>query len=48
MEGLSSGRETMGHRFHSSGPITIKNADDYADALRRKRILTFGEMASRG
>ena len=39
MEGLSSGRETMGHRFHSSGPITIKNADDYADALSSAHVI---------
>ena len=39
MEGLSSGRETMGHRFHSSGPITIKNVDDYADALSAAHVI---------
>ncbi|MEM6858534.1 MAG: glycine--tRNA ligase subunit beta [Pseudomonadota bacterium] len=39
MEGMASGRETMGHRFHSSGPVTIKNADDFADALANAYVL---------
>ncbi|MEO1731012.1 MAG: glycine--tRNA ligase subunit beta [Pseudomonadota bacterium] len=39
VEGIISGRETMGHRFHSSGPVTIKNADDYADALANAHVL---------
>ncbi|MEM7700633.1 MAG: glycine--tRNA ligase subunit beta [Pseudomonadota bacterium] len=39
MEGLASGRETVGHRFHSSGPITIKGADDYADALAAAHVI---------
>jgi len=34
MDGLASGRETMGHRFHSSGPVTIDSANDYAAKLR--------------
>lgn len=33
-DGLASGRETMGHRFHSDGPIAIEGADDYAAKLR--------------
>ena len=39
IEGIASGRETVGHRFHSSGPITIKNADDYADALSHAHVI---------
>ena len=39
MEGLASGRETMGHRFHSSGPITIEGADDYAQTLRAAYVI---------
>ncbi|MEL7217771.1 MAG: glycine--tRNA ligase subunit beta, partial [Pseudomonadota bacterium] len=39
MDGLASGRETMGHRFHSSGAITIKNADDYVDALSAAHVI---------
>ncbi len=31
--GLSSGRTTMGHRFHAPGPISITHADHYADTL---------------
>jgi len=34
VDGIASGRETMGHRFHSSGSIWIDGADDYASKLR--------------
>ena len=39
MDGISSGRETMGHRFHSSGPITIDGTDDYAEKLRAAHVI---------
>ncbi|MDJ0977678.1 MAG: glycine--tRNA ligase subunit beta [Erythrobacter sp.] len=39
MEGIASGRETMGHRFHSSGPVTIRDADDYANALEAAHVI---------
>ncbi|QFT77851.1 glycine--tRNA ligase subunit beta [Erythrobacter sp. THAF29] len=39
MDGLSSGRETMGHRFHSEGAITIEGADDYAEKLRAACVI---------
>jgi len=39
MEGLASGRETMGHRFHSSGPVTIDSAEDYAEKLREAFVI---------
>ncbi|KEO91389.1 glycyl-tRNA synthetase subunit beta [Erythrobacter longus] len=39
MDGLSSGRETMGHRFHSAGPIRIDGADDYAAKLRAAHVI---------
>ncbi|MEM6827047.1 MAG: glycine--tRNA ligase subunit beta [Pseudomonadota bacterium] len=39
VEGIASGRETMGHRFHSTGPVTIKNADDYSDALSAAYVI---------
>ncbi|MEQ8827195.1 MAG: glycine--tRNA ligase subunit beta, partial [Parvibaculum sp.] len=39
MDGLASGRETMGHRFHSSGPVTIESADDYAAKLREAFVI---------
>ena len=44
MDGLSSGRETMGHRFHSEGPITIDGADDYADKLRAAHVIVDQEV----
>jgi glycyl-tRNA synthetase beta chain len=31
--GVRSGKETRGHRFHSSGPIVIANAGAYLEAL---------------
>ena len=31
--GLSSGRTTMGHRFHAPAPISLSHADHYADTL---------------
>jgi len=39
MEGVASGRETVGHRFHSNGPITIAGADDYAPALKAAHVI---------
>ncbi|MBV7267114.1 glycine--tRNA ligase subunit beta [Erythrobacter ani] len=39
MDGLASGRETVGHRFHSDGVITIDGADDYADKLRSASVI---------
>lgn len=34
IEGIASGRETMGHRFLSHAPVVINQPADYADALR--------------
>jgi len=39
VDGIASGRDTVGHRFHSSGPVTIGGADDYADALRAAHVI---------
>jgi glycyl-tRNA synthetase beta chain len=39
IEGIVSGAETMGHRFHHSGPIIIENAGDYIEKLRDAHIL---------
>lgn len=39
VDGIASGRDTVGHRFHSSGPVTIDGADDYADALRAAHVI---------
>ncbi len=42
--GLSSGRTTLGHRFLSSGPLTLARAEDYATVLEQqgKVIAAFG------
>ncbi len=39
MDGLASGRETMGHRFHSGGVMEITDAGDYADKLRVASVI---------
>ncbi|MEE4205755.1 MAG: glycine--tRNA ligase subunit beta, partial [Erythrobacter sp.] len=44
MDGLASGRETMGHRFHSPGPVTIDSADDYAAKLREAFVIVDHEQ----
>jgi len=36
---IVSGRETVGHRFHSSGAVPIENADTYAAQLRDAHVL---------
>ena len=33
--GIESGRESRGHRYHSSGPIRIDKPGDYLDALEK-------------
>ena len=33
--GIAAGRQSRGHRFHSSGPISIDSPDDYLTALER-------------
>ena len=37
--GIRSGRETMGHRFHHSGPIAIESAHTYAGQLLDSRVI---------
>ena len=39
IEGIVSGAETMGHRFHHSGPIIIGNAGDYIEKLRDAHVI---------
>ncbi|MEQ1539880.1 MAG: glycine--tRNA ligase subunit beta, partial [Sphingorhabdus sp.] len=39
IDGIVSGRTTMGHRFHSTGPIEIANADGYVEALRAAHVI---------
>ena len=39
IDGIVSGRSTMGHRFHSTGPIEIENADGYVEALRAAHVI---------
>ncbi len=39
IDGVTSGCETVGHRFHHDGMITIGNAGDYAEKLRACHVL---------
>ncbi len=34
--GLTAGRETFGHRFHTHGPLSIRSADSYETQLHQK------------
>ncbi len=39
IDGVTSGYETVGHRFHHDGVVTIGNAGDYAEKLRACHVL---------
>ncbi len=39
VSGIAADHETLGHRFHSSGPLTIDGADDYAAKLRAAHVI---------
>jgi glycyl-tRNA synthetase beta chain len=39
MFGLSSGRQSRGHRFHHAGPVDIAGADSWLDSLRNAKVL---------
>ncbi|RSV22350.1 glycine--tRNA ligase subunit beta [Sphingomonas sp. ABOLH] len=37
--GVTSGAETMGHRFHHGGPVTIASAESYVETLRDAHVI---------
>jgi glycyl-tRNA synthetase beta chain len=37
--GVTSGAETMGHRFHHDGPVTITSAEIYVETLRDAHVI---------
>ena len=39
VDGIASGRETMGHRFHSAGAVSIGSAADYVEKLRACHVI---------
>ncbi|MCC7394390.1 MAG: glycine--tRNA ligase subunit beta [Sphingomonadaceae bacterium] len=39
IEDIVSGRTTMGHRFHSDGPVSIANPGAYVEALRAAHVI---------
>ena len=43
--GLNSGRKSYGHRFHAPQPITVKQPQDYAGALKNAKV--WSDFASR-
>lgn len=44
VDGIASGRSTMGHRFHSSGAIEIAGAEDYAGKLNDAHVIVDHEL----
>lgn len=39
IDGIASGRTTMGHRFHHSGPVEIADAGSYIETLRAAHVV---------
>ncbi len=39
VDGITSGNETLGHRFLSEGPITVSDFDDYEKKLREAHVI---------
>lgn len=39
IDGITSGRTTMGHRFHHSGPVEIANPQAYIETLRAAHVV---------
>ncbi|MCZ8369525.1 MAG: glycine--tRNA ligase subunit beta [Porphyrobacter sp.] len=39
IDGIASGRTTMGHRFHHSGPVEIANPQAYIETLRGAHVI---------
>jgi len=58
--GIATGRVTRGHRFHSSGPITLNSPEEYTDKLlkeghvmadfelRKQKVRDLAEQAAAG
>ena len=44
---IESGRTTLGHRFLSSGPLTIEHVDDYATTLEDAKVMLDPEQRRR-
>jgi glycyl-tRNA synthetase beta chain len=48
VDGIASGRTTMGHRFHHSGPVEIADAGSYVETLRAAHVIVhFSERCQR-
>ena len=45
--GIAAGRESRGHRFHSSGAVTIESPDDYLDVLEKEGYVVADFMRRR-
>jgi glycyl-tRNA synthetase beta chain len=39
IDGIVSGRETMGHRFHHKGPVTIDRVDGYLSTMHMAHVI---------
>lgn len=43
VDGLRSGNETEGHRFHAPEPFTVRRYDDYVEKLQRAHVVLEAE-----
>lgn len=46
IDGLKSGHETRGHRFHGNAPFAVKNFADYSRGLKERKVLLDGNARS--
>ncbi|HZD59143.1 MAG TPA: glycine--tRNA ligase subunit beta [Anaerolineae bacterium] len=46
LDGIASGRHSMGHRFLVDNPITIEKPDDYVGVLERNKVIVDQEKRS--
>ncbi|BAK66405.1 glycyl-tRNA synthetase beta chain [Sphingobium sp. SYK-6] len=44
IEGVTAGNATVGHRFHSRGPVTIASAEAYVTALEQAHVIVDQEQ----
>ncbi|MGV2064401.1 glycine--tRNA ligase subunit beta [Agrobacterium sp. 22-226-1] len=43
IDGIVAGNVTYGHRFHASGPITVRRFEDYVSSLEKAKVILDAE-----